>query len=164
MIRADGGNGLPAALPFVHPDIPVRPCRAHKIRNIPNQFWRPDREDAKRRLHDIMNAPSTSPPRAAARRFADRWRNACPKAVECLRDAPDDLPARFRYPTPDGRRQVRTTNAIKRRFRGGGGPAKDTTHGHLPGPHPHGMRPLHHLPVPEQNDRTAPPFTVTHKS
>ena len=30
---------------------------------------------------------------------------------------PRDLPARFRYPTPDGRRRVRTTNAIERRFR-----------------------------------------------
>ena len=28
MLRVDGGNGLPAALPFVHPDIPIRRCQA----------------------------------------------------------------------------------------------------------------------------------------
>ena len=31
--------------------------------------------------------------------------------------APDDLPARFRYPTPDERKPVRTANAVERRFR-----------------------------------------------
>ena len=117
MIRADGGNGLLAALPLVHPDIPVQRCRVHKIRNIPDKLRRRDREDAKRGLHDIMNTPNIIAARAAARRFADRRREPHPKAVECLRDGPDDLPARFRYPTPDGRRQVRTTNAIERRFR-----------------------------------------------
>ena len=28
MLHVDGGNGLPAALPFVHPDIPIRCCQA----------------------------------------------------------------------------------------------------------------------------------------
>ena len=66
MIRADGGNGLPATLQFVHPDIPVRRCRVHKIRNVPNKLRRRDREDAKCHLHDIMNAPNIT----AARRIA----------------------------------------------------------------------------------------------
>ena len=61
-----------------------------------------------------MNAPNIT---AAARRFADRWRDSHPKAVGCLRDDPDDLPARFRYPTPDGRKRVRTANDAERRFR-----------------------------------------------
>ena len=66
-----------------------------------------------------MNAPNITAACAAARRFADRWRDACPKAAECLRDDPDDLLARFRYPKPDGRRRMRTTNAVERRFREG---------------------------------------------
>ena len=40
MIRADDGNGLPVALPLVYPDIPIRRCRARRIRNIPNKFRR----------------------------------------------------------------------------------------------------------------------------
>ena len=52
MICADGGNGLLAALSLVYPDIPVRRCRAHKIRNVLNKVRKPDHEDVKRHLHD----------------------------------------------------------------------------------------------------------------
>ena len=158
VIRADGGNGLPAALPPVHPDIPVRRCRAHKIRNVPDKLRRRDREDAKRGLHDIMNAPNIT----AARRFADRWREPYPKAVECLRDDLDDLPARFRYPTPDERKLVRTTNAIERRFREVRrrtrpmGTFQDRTSME---------RVLFAIfSYQNKNDRTAAPFAVTHKA
>ena len=113
VICADSGNGLPVALPPVHPDIPVRRCRVHKIQNILNKVRKPDHDGVKRHLHDIMNASNLT----AARRFADRRRDAHPKAVECLCDDPNDLPARFRYSTPNGHRQVRTTNTIERRFR-----------------------------------------------
>ena len=162
MICVDGGNGLLAALPLVYPDIPVRRCRAHKIRNVLNKLRRRDHEDAKRGLHDIMNAPNITAARTAARRFADRWREPHPKAVECLRDDLDDLLACFRYPTPDGRRQVRTTNAIERRFREVRrrtrpmGTFQDRTSME---------RVLFAIfSYQNKNDRTAAPFTVTHNS
>ena len=72
MIRAEGGNGLPAAVPPVHPDIPVRRCWAHRIGNVPNRLRESDREDAKCDLHNIMKAPNITAVHAAARRFADR--------------------------------------------------------------------------------------------
>ena len=159
MIRADAGNGLPAALPPVHPDIPVRRCRAHRIGNIPDKLRRRDREDAKRGLHDIMNAPNITAARTAARRFADRWREPHPKAAECLRD---DLLTCFRYPTPDGRRRVRTANAIERRFREVRrrtrpmGTFRDRT--------PMERVPFAILPYRNITDRTAAPFTVKHNS
>ena len=162
MICADGGNGLLAALPFVRPDIPVWRCRAHRIRNILNRIRRSDREDAKRDLHDIMNAPNITAARTAARRFADRWREPHPKAVECLRDDLDDLLARFRYPTPDERKPVRTTNAIERRFREVQrrtrpmGTFRDRTSME---------RVLFAIfSYRNKNDRTAAPFTLTHNS
>ena len=162
VIRADGGNGLPAALPPVHPDIPVRHCRAHRTGNVPDKLRRSDREDAERDLHDIMNAPNITAARAAARRFADRWRDACPKAVGCLRDDPDDLPDRFRYPVPDGRGQVRTTDAVERRLREVRrrtrpmATFRDRT--------PMERVPFAILPYRNKKDRTAVPFAVTHKS
>ena len=54
--------------------------------------------------------------RAYARRFAERWGQAYPAAVTCLRDDLDELLTCFRYKTPAERRAVRTTNAIERRF------------------------------------------------
>jgi len=64
-----------------------------------------------------MNAPTATKARAAARRFADRWREPYPKAVDCLRNDLDDLLTCFRYNTLEHRKAVRTTNAIERRFR-----------------------------------------------
>ena len=85
-----------------------------------------------------------------------------PKAVECLRDDPDDLPALFRYPTPEERKPVRTTNAIERRFREVRrrtrpmGTFRDRT----------SMERVLFaiLPCQNKNDRTAAPFTATHNS
>ena len=55
MICADGGNDLPVTLSPVHPDIPVRRCRAHRTGNIPDTLRKPDQEDAKRHLHKVTS-------------------------------------------------------------------------------------------------------------
>ena len=117
MICVDGGPGLLAALPLVYPGVPVQRCWAHKIRNLLDKVKNPDHEDVKAGLHAVMNAPSFTKARSAARRFADRWHEAYPKAVECLRNDLDDLLTCFRYKTFAKRKAVRTTNAIERRFR-----------------------------------------------
>ena len=116
-ICADGGQGLLAALPIVYPGIAVQRCWAHKIRNILDKVRKPDRDAVKAGLHAIMNAPNRPRALGAARRFADAWEDTYPKAVACLRNDLDDLLTCFRYPTIAERRQVRTTNAIERRFR-----------------------------------------------
>ena len=64
-----------------------------------------------------MTAPNRPRALSAARRFADAWEQTYPKAVACLRNDLDDLLTCFPYTTLEERRQVRTTNAIERRFR-----------------------------------------------
>ena len=64
-----------------------------------------------------MNAPNRRKAETAARRFADAWEDTCPKAVACLRNDLDDLLTCFRYKDLAERKQIRTTNAIERRFR-----------------------------------------------
>lgn len=76
-----------------------------------------DRDAVKAALHAIMNAPNRPKALSAARRFADDWEETYPKAVACLRNDLDDLLTCFRYATLAERKQVRTTNAIERRFR-----------------------------------------------
>ena len=117
VICADGGQGLSAALPIVYPTIALQRCWAHKIRNILDKVRKPDRDAVKASLHAIMDAPNRPKALGAARRFADAWEEACPKAVACLRNDLDDLLTCFRYATLAERKQVRTTNAIERRFR-----------------------------------------------
>jgi transposase-like protein len=106
-----------AALPVVFPGIAVQRCWAHKIRNVLDKIRAADRPAVKRALHAVMNAPHEKAARTAARRFADRWEDTYPKAVECLRGDLDELLTCFRYKTLAERKAVRTTNAIERRFR-----------------------------------------------
>jgi transposase-like protein len=117
MICVDGGPGLLAALPIVYPGVPIQRCWAHKIRNILNKVRQADQPAVKAGLHAIMNAKTLPQARSAARRFADRWAADYPKAVRCLRDDLDELLTCWRYQSLDERKQVRTTNAIERRFR-----------------------------------------------
>jgi len=117
MLCVDGGAGLLAALPTAYPEVPVQRCWAHKIRNVLNKVRKPDQVTVKAGLHRIMNATTLPAAWSAARRFADRWQSAYPKAVACLRADLDDLLTCFRYPTVEERKLVRTTNAIERRFR-----------------------------------------------
>jgi transposase-like protein len=117
MICVDGGAGLLAALPMVYDKIPVQRCWAHKIRNVLNKVKVVDEKAVKADLHAVMNAQTAARARSAARRFADRWSEAYPGAVDCLRDDLDELLTCFRYKTLAERRAVRTTNAIERRFR-----------------------------------------------
>ena len=117
MICVDGGQGLIAALPVVYHGIPVQRCWAHKMRNILNKVRKADHDAVKADLHAVMNAPNRRRAESAARCFADRWEPVYPKAVACLRNDLDDLLTCFRYKTLAEQKQVRTTNAIERRFR-----------------------------------------------
>ena len=117
MLCVDGGSGLLAALPTAFPGLPVQRCWAHKIRNVLNKVRKPDQAAIKAYLHRIMNASTLPAAWSAARRFADRWTEAYPRAVACLRADLDDLLTCLRYATVAERKAVRTTNAIERRFR-----------------------------------------------
>jgi len=117
MVCVDGGSGLLAALPTALPGIRVQRCWAHKMRNVLAKVRQADQPALKADLQAIMNAKTLPQARSAARRFADRWQAAYPKAVACLRDDLDELLTCWLYKSLAERKQVRTTNAIERRFR-----------------------------------------------
>jgi transposase-like protein len=76
-----------------------------------------DQPGVTRALYKVMTADNAPKAREAARRFADRFEDEYPKAVDCLRDDLDNLLVCFRYRTKKERKRVRTTNAIERRIR-----------------------------------------------
>jgi transposase-like protein len=117
LIVIDGNKGLRAAVDVVYPGRPVQRCWAHKIRNVLAKVRAADHDDVKAGLHAIMNASNRRAAESAVHRFAERWEDDYPKAVDCLRDDLDELLACFRYTTLAERKAVRTTNAIERRFR-----------------------------------------------
>ena len=117
VIITDGGKGLLAALSLVYPRIPLQRCWAHKGRNVLNYVRRADLEAVKSDLHRISHAQSIRKAQKALRNFSIRWRKQYPKAVKCLMADEEELLAFFRIPEPSLWSQIRTTNAIERRFR-----------------------------------------------
>lgn len=116
LIITDGGRGLLAALDFVYSDIPHQRCWAHKTRNILNSVRVVDQEAVKTDIHKISHATNLRSAQKAARRFRLRWAKAYPKAVECLKRDLDTLLSFFHLKDSSIWSQVRTTNAIERRF------------------------------------------------
>jgi transposase-like protein len=117
MLCSDGGRGLRAALPLVYPHVPVQLCWAHKTRNVLDKVRRADQLAVKRDLHAISHAKCLSEARSAAARFARRWSESYPRAVNSLRSNLEDLLHFLRFDSDPWRLATRTTNAIERRFR-----------------------------------------------
>jgi len=117
LIVTDGGKGLLAALPVVYPNIPIQRCWAHKSRNVLNYVRKADREAVKRDLHAIQYASGIHKAQMAIGAFARRWNHIYPKAVACLLADEEQLVTFFQIKDSSWWSQVRTTNAIERRFR-----------------------------------------------
>jgi len=115
LIVVDGGKGLLAALDLVYPQVPVQRCWAHKARNVVDKVKKADQAEVKRDLNRISHAKNRIAAQKAFGRFARRWQGKYPKAVKCVREDIESLLEFYSFPA-DWRNQVRTTNAIERRF------------------------------------------------
>jgi putative transposase len=117
LIVTDGGKGLLAALPVVYPKIPVQRCWAHKSRNVLNYVRKADWQAVKIDLHAIQYASGIRKAQSALGAFCARWQESYPKAVACLRADEEQLLTFFQIKDCSWWSQIRTTNAIERRFR-----------------------------------------------
>jgi len=115
LIVSDGGKGLLAALGLCYARVPVQRCWVHKTRNVLDKVKKSDQAAVKADLHRISHAPNLRAGRKAAGRFAARWGELYPKAVDCVRQDLDSLLEFLRF-EPKCRNQIRTTNAIERQF------------------------------------------------
>jgi transposase-like protein len=117
LIITDGGKGLQAALPLVYGQVPVQRCWAHKTRNILNYVKKADQKAVKADLHQISYAKDIIKAQKAAKRFKERWEGQYPEAVSCLSKDIIELLTFFRVDLDLKPTELRTTNAIERRFR-----------------------------------------------
>jgi transposase-like protein len=115
LIVVDGGKGLLAALDLVYPEVPVQRCWAHKARNVVDKVKKADQAAVKRDLNRISHASHRLAAQKAFGTFVRRWEGKYPKAVACVREDIESLLEFYAFPA-DWRNQVRTTNAIERRF------------------------------------------------
>ena len=117
LIVTDGGKGLLAALPLVYPGVGVQRCWAHKARNVLGSVRKADWELVKADLHRISHASGLWEAQRAVGSFCARWKTLYPKAVRSLVTHEEELLSFFQVKDPCLWTQIRTTNAIERRFR-----------------------------------------------
>jgi len=117
LIITDGGKGLKAALPLVYGQVPVQRCWAHKTRNVLNHVRKEDLGRVKSTLHRISHAKNLKQARKAAQRFVEKWETVYPEAVACLTGDLPELLTFLAVSTSLPWTELRTTNAIERRFR-----------------------------------------------
>ena len=115
LIVVDGGKGLLAALDLVYPEVPVQRCWAHKARNVVDKVKKADQAAVKRDLNRISQAKNRIAAQKAFGALVRRWEGKYPQAVACVREDIESLLEFYAFPA-DWFKQVRTTNAIERRF------------------------------------------------
>jgi len=117
LIVTDGGKGLLAAIPTVYPTIPIQLCWAHTSRNVLNYVRKADWEAVKPDLHAIQYASGIGKAQRPMGAFSRKWEHTYPQAVSCLRSDEEELLSFSQIKEPSWRLQIRTPNAIERRFR-----------------------------------------------
>lgn len=116
LIVTDGGKGLHAALDMVYPRVRRQRCWVHKIRNVAKYVKKRYMEGCLRQAKGIYRAQSKRQAIKRYRKWAERWQDKAPKAVECIEKDIDELLNFFDMPK-EHRVKVRTTNVIERLFR-----------------------------------------------
>jgi transposase-like protein len=115
LIIMDGCPGLWSAIDEVFPLIPHQLCWVHKLRNVSKYCPKRHRELCTHEAAKIMYAKSSGVALKLFRMWKKRWKEECPKAVECLERDLDKLIAFFEF-DPKFHKVIRTTNVIERCF------------------------------------------------
>ena len=115
LVIGDGALGTWAALRDVFPGARRQACWVHKIANVLDALPKRLQGDAKRQLHEIMEAPSRADACAALRRFRKQFDAKYPKAVAKLDRDWAHLTAFYDFPAEHWR-HLRTSNAIESSF------------------------------------------------
>ena len=115
LVVGDGALGTWAALRDVFPGARRQACWVHKIARVLDALPKRLQPDAKKLLHEMMEAPSRADARAARERFREHFDAKYPKAVAKLDKDWTHLTAFFDFPAEHWR-HLRTSNAIESSF------------------------------------------------
>jgi putative transposase len=115
LVIGDGALGTWAALRDVFPGARRQACCVHAIANVLDALPKRLQPDAKKLLHEMMEAPSRADARAALERFREQFDAKYPKAVAKLDRDWAHLTAFYDFPAEHWR-HLRTSNAIESGF------------------------------------------------
>jgi putative transposase len=115
LVIGDGALGTWAALRDVFPAARRQACWVHKIANVLDALPKRLQPDAKKLLHETMEAPSRADAATALERFREQFDAKYPKAVAKLDKDWAHLTAFYDFPAEHWR-HLRTSNAIESSF------------------------------------------------
>ncbi len=115
LVVGDGALGTWAALRDVFSGARRQACWVHKIANVLDALPKRLQPDAKKLLHEMMEAPSRTDARATLERFRAHFDAKYPKAVAKLDRDWEHLTAFYDFPAEHWR-HLRTSNAIESSF------------------------------------------------
>ena len=115
LVIGDGALGTWAALRDVFPGARRQACWVHAIANVLDALPKRLQPDAKKLLHEMMEAPTRADARQTLERFRQQFDAKYPKAVAKLDRDWQHLTAFYDYPAEHWR-HLRTSNAIESSF------------------------------------------------
>jgi putative transposase len=115
LVIGDGALGTWAALRDVYPEARRQACWVHAIARVLDALPKRLQPDAKKLLHEMMEAPSHADCRAVLERFREAYDAKYPKAVAKLDRDWQHLTAFYDFPAEHWR-HLRTSNAIESSF------------------------------------------------
>jgi transposase-like protein len=115
LVTSDGAPGLMAAIEEIWPHSLRQRCLVHKKRNILDKVPDSARQEVKKALTAIYDAPNREVADVLATDFLERYGEVYPSAVACFQDDLAACLAFLRCPIIHHRR-IRTTNLLERAF------------------------------------------------
>jgi transposase-like protein len=115
LVIGDGALGTWAALRDVFPGARRQACWVHKLANVLDALPKRLQPDAKKLLHEMIEAPSRADCRSVLERFREQFDAKSPKAVAKLDRDWAHLTAFYDFPAEHWR-HLRTSNAIESSF------------------------------------------------
>ena len=115
LVTSDGAPGLMAAIEEIWPYSLRQRCLVHKKRNILDKVPDSARQEVKKALNAIYDAPNREVADVVTTDFIERYGELYPSAVACFQDDLEACLAFLKCPVIHHRR-IRTTNLLERAF------------------------------------------------
>ena len=114
-VTSDGAPGCIKAIEAMWPEAERIRCWFHKMGNVLDKVPDESREEIKRLLQDVRDAPDHETGKRRAQELISRHRFDLPSAMTCLEDDMDASLAHLKLPSLH-QKAVRTTNMVERGF------------------------------------------------
>ncbi|HEX2988369.1 MAG TPA: IS256 family transposase, partial [Chloroflexota bacterium] len=114
-ITSDGAPGLIAAVEAMWPESERIRCWFHKMQNVLDKVPEAMREQIKKLLQDVRDAPDYETGKARAGKLIQEYQKPLPSAMACLADDLEASLAHLKLPSLH-QKAIRTTNLAERGF------------------------------------------------